>query len=54
MATGLYAFGFLIVIIGVAYMAHLMHIPQIWIGAIILILVGVGFVAISQNLKQKS
>ena len=53
MANGIYALGYLIVIIGVAYMAHLMHIPQVWIGAIVLILVGIGAVSAAQMMKQK-
>ena len=53
MSFGLYALGYLIVIIGVAYMAHLLHVPQVWIGAIVLVLVGVGIVTGVQNTRQK-
>jgi hypothetical protein len=42
MSFALYGVGYLIVIVGVAYMAHLMHIPQQWIVAIMLVLVGLG------------
>ena len=53
MSGGLYALGYLIVIVGVAYMAHLMHIPQTWIGAIVLVLVGIGILTGVQNMKAK-
>ena len=53
MANGIYALGFLIVIVGVAYMAHLMRIPQVWIGAIVLVLIGIGAVSAAQMMKDK-
>ena len=53
MSQGLYAIGFLIVIGGVAYMAHLMHIPQNWIVAIIVILLGLGVVSLVQNTRRR-
>jgi hypothetical protein len=34
MSFGIYAVGYLILIAGVAYLAHLMHIPQHYIVAI--------------------
>jgi TctA family transporter len=52
MSFGLYALGYLIVIIGVAYMAHLMHIPQQWIVAIVVILFGIGITTAVQNTKR--
>ncbi len=54
MSNGLYALGYLVVILGVAYIAHLMHIPQAWIVGIVVVLIGMGIVTISQNLKAKS
>jgi len=53
MSFALYGVGYLIVIAGVAYMAHLMHLPQHWIGAIVLVLVGIGLVTAVQNTRQK-
>ncbi len=53
MSFGLYALGYIVVIVGVAYMAHLMHIPQTWIGAIVLVLVGLGIVTGVQSTRQK-
>ena len=53
MSFALYALGYIIVIAGVAYMAHLMHLPQHWIAAIVLVLVGIGIVTGVMNTRQK-
>ena len=42
MSFGIYAVGYLILIAGVAYLAHLMHIPQHYIVAIAVIMLGIG------------
>ncbi len=44
MSFAIYAVGYLILIAGVAYLAHLMHIPQTYIVALTVILLGVGVV----------
>ena len=44
MSFAIYALGYLIVIGGVVYIAHLMHIPQAWIIGIAVILLGIGVV----------
>ena len=53
MSFGIYAVGYLIVIAGVAYLAHLMHIPQHYIVAITVILLGLGIVTAVQNTRHK-
>jgi energy-converting hydrogenase Eha subunit C len=53
MSFGLYSVGFLFVIAGVAYMAHLMHISSTYIVATVVILVGVGIVTAVQNTRGK-
>ena len=53
MSFGLYALGYVVVIVGVAYMAHLMHVPQHWIGAIVLVLFGIGIVTGVQSTRQR-
>ena len=53
MSQGLYLVGYLIIIAGVAYMAHLMHIPQTWIVAIIVILFGMGIVGMVQSTRRR-
>jgi len=53
MSFGLYSIGFLVVIAGVAYLAHLMHIPQSYIVATVVILLGIGILTGVQNTRGK-
>ena len=54
MSFALYAVGYLIVLGGVIYIAHLMHIPQTWIIGIVLVMLGIGVVTVSkQNARQR-
>ena len=53
MSFGLYSVGFLILIAGVAYLAHLMHIPQTYIVATVVILVGIGILTGVQKTRGK-
>jgi hypothetical protein len=53
MSFGLYSIGFLIVIIGVAYLAHLMHIPQDYIIATVVILLGIGILSAVKSTRGK-
>ncbi len=53
MSFGIYAVGYLIVIAGVAYLASLMHIPQKYIIAIVVILLGIGITTGVQNTRGK-
>jgi hypothetical protein len=53
MSFGIYAVGYLILIVGVAYLAHLMHIPQHYIVAGVIILVGLGIVTGVQTTRHK-
>ena len=53
MSFGIYAVGYLVLIAGIAYLAHLMHIPQNYIIAIGIILFGVGIVTAVQNTRRK-
>ncbi len=51
MNIAVYGIGYLLVIAGVAYIAHLMHIPQTWVFAIVIVLVGVGVLSAAQMMK---
>ena len=42
MSFGIYMIGFIILIIGLALGAHLMHIPAMWIGVGVIVMVGLG------------
>jgi hypothetical protein len=53
MSFGIYAVGYLILIAGVAYLAHLMHVPQAYIVAVAIILLGVGVVSGVQKTRSK-
>jgi hypothetical protein len=53
MSFGIYAIGYLILIVGVAYLAHLIHIPQHYIVAGAIILVGIGIVTGVRSTRQK-
>jgi uncharacterized membrane protein HdeD (DUF308 family) len=53
MSFGIYAVGYLILIIGIAYLAHLMHVPQHYILALGIILLGVGVVTGVQRTRAK-
>ena len=53
MSFGIYVVGYLILIAGVAYLAHLMHIPQSYIIAVAVILAGIGVVTGVSTTRQK-
>jgi hypothetical protein len=53
MSFGLYAAGFAIVIGGLIYAAHLMHIPAQWIAAGAVVLFGVGILSAVKATRQK-
>jgi hypothetical protein len=44
MSFGLYIVGFIILIVGLAIGAHLMHISNQWIGVGVIVLVGIGII----------
>ncbi len=53
MSFGLYTIGYLILIAGLAYLAHLMHVPQHYIVALVIILAGIGVVTGVQSTRQR-
>lgn len=42
MSFGLYIVGFIILIIGLAIGAYLLHVPADWIGVGVIVLIGIG------------
>jgi hypothetical protein len=42
MSFGLYMVGFIVLIIGLALGAWLLHVPPMWIGVGVIVLVGIG------------
>jgi hypothetical protein len=53
MSFGLYATGFAIVIAGLIYGAHLMHIPAHWIAVGAIVMLGVGILSAVKATRQK-
>jgi uncharacterized membrane protein YiaA len=53
MSFGLYAAGFAIVICGLIYGAHLLHMPGHWIAVGAIVLVGVGILSGVKSTRQK-
>jgi hypothetical protein len=42
MSFGLYMVGFIVLIVGLALGAYLLHVPPMWIGVGVIVLVGIG------------
>jgi hypothetical protein len=53
MSFGLYAAGFAIVIGGLVYAAHLMHLPTQWIVVGAIVLIGIGILSAVKATRQK-
>jgi hypothetical protein len=53
MSFGLYAIGFAIMLGGLIYGAHLMHMPAHWIAVFAIILLGVGILSGVKATRQK-
>ena len=53
MSFGLYSLGFVIVIFGLIYGAHLAHVPAHWIAAGAIVLAGIGILSAVKATRQK-
>jgi hypothetical protein len=53
MSFAIYVVGYIILIAGIGYLAHLMHIPQRYIVAVAVIPAGIGVVTGVQSIRQK-
>jgi hypothetical protein len=53
MSFALYLIGYVVVIIGLAIGAHMMHMPPRWIGVGVLILAGLGIVSGVARTRQR-
>jgi hypothetical protein len=53
MSFALYLVGYLILICGLAYAAHLMHVPQHWIIVGIVVLLGLGIATGAVRTRQR-
>jgi hypothetical protein len=53
MSFGLYAAGFALVIAGLVYAAHLMHMPSHWILAGAIVMIGIGILSAVKATRPK-
>jgi len=53
MSFGIYAVGFAILIAGLAYAAHLLHVPTHWIIVGAIIMIGLGIISGVKATRQK-
>jgi hypothetical protein len=53
MSFGIYAIGYAILICGLVYAAHLMHMPSHWIVAGAIVLTGLGLLSAVKATRQK-
>jgi len=53
MSFGIYAVGFAILIAGLAYAAHLLHVPAHWIIVGAIIMIGFGIISGVKATRQK-
>jgi hypothetical protein len=53
MSFALYIVGFIVLIVGLAWGAHLAHVPQQWIGVGVVVLVGLGVVKAVTHTRQR-
>jgi uncharacterized membrane protein YiaA len=53
MSFGIYIVGYIILIVGLAIGAHLLHVPQQWIGVGIICLIGVAIIHGVTATRQK-
>jgi hypothetical protein len=53
MSFGIYAAGFAILIGGLVYAAHLLHVPPHWIAAGAVVLLGIGILSAVKATRQK-
>ena len=53
MSFGLYIVGFIVLIVGLALGAYLMHIPAQWIGVGVVVLIGLGILTGVTTTRQR-
>jgi amino acid permease len=53
MSFGLYLLGYIVLIIGLAVGANMLHIPPRWIGVGVIIMVGLGILTGAASTRQK-
>ncbi|HEX8320612.1 hypothetical protein [Longimicrobium sp.] len=52
-AFGTYLVGFVIFVIGLAFIAHLLDVPTMWIGAGVIVMIGIGIISATSRTKPR-
>lgn len=52
-AFALYIFGFIVLVMGLAYGAFLLHVPHTWIGVGLLVMIGLGVMSAVSHTKRR-
>jgi uncharacterized membrane protein YiaA len=50
---GTYLIGFIILIVGLAFAAYLLNVPQMWIGVGVIVLIGIGVLSATTRTKMR-
>lgn len=50
---GTYLIGFIILIVGLAFGAYLLNVPQMWIGVGVIVLIGIGVLSATTRTKMR-
>jgi hypothetical protein len=50
---GTYLIGFIILIVGLAFAAYLLNVPQTWIGVGVIVLIGIGVLSATTRTKMR-
>ncbi len=53
MSFTIYIIGYIILMAGLAYAAHMAHIPQHWIGVGVVIMIGLGIMTAVSRTRQR-
>ncbi len=53
MSFGMYMVGFIVLVIGLAIGAFLLHVPQMWIGVGVVVAIGLGIMVGVTSTRQK-
>ena len=48
-----YLIGFIILIVGLAFAAYLLNVPQMWIGVGVIVLIGIGVLSATTRTKMR-
>jgi cadmium resistance protein CadD (predicted permease) len=53
MSFGIYLAGYIVIVVGLGYAAHLAHVPDQWMIAGVIVMIGLGIVTAVTKTRQK-